>query len=337
MRSARQAGSVSLSVLALLVFCAAAGAGGILVMSTSLLHERASVAAYARRHSLEGEAELVVAILLRDPTPESDSPLDPVWTEVRTPALAGVQVKLSDISSALNPNWVQKNPLQKTGLKSLLLSIDNADALQQRREDRGFSIDLRRAYGDLFVEGALEKYFTAYGYANLNVTDEFALRKLYAARTGDEPGSELFHTRIQGLLAQKRTLRADQLREFMGIDFERLFPVINVAPCMNVHFVEPLLLSELLAYPDLKVPDPVETTRRILDARTSSELGLSDLHRIIGAPPESRIFDYFGVSTWFWKIVVANEAARVEVIAARLPGEPGAARRIQIVEQRGVK
>jgi hypothetical protein len=329
-----QEGSASVLALVLLTLLAAAAGGAAAVLQGSLRYLQASEEAAGMRRSLEREADRVVAALAADPTPASDSPLDPVWSAIAAPEGSGVVLALADVSSALDPNWVQKNVFNTTGLRSLLRSPGAADELQQRREDRGFSMDLAAAYGDLFAEGALERYGTAYGIVNVNVTDEFALRKLYVLRTGDAAAAEAFHGRVQRLLREQRILRPDELPAILGLGYDALYPVMNTEPCMNVHFLDPLILTELLAYPALAVPRPQESARAILTARTRSELSGADVAGLVGAPAASRIYQYLGVVTWFWRITVAKRNARLELVVARVPGPRGEPPRFLVVEER---
>ena len=169
-------------------------------------------------------------MIAADPTPNTDYPFDPVWTELTHVESPGVGVALQDVSSKLNANWVQKTILEKTALAALLRPGFTAQDLQQRREDKGISTDIAAEYGDLIKDEALSRYFTGYGYANLNTTDEFALRKLYEVRMGDSSGAEMFRTRWQQAMIQKKVLKRTDLREFLGLDYDRLFPVFNVEP-----------------------------------------------------------------------------------------------------------
>lgn len=331
---ASQEGSASLLVLAGLLLCAAAAAGGVLVIEFALAGERRSGRAYEARMALIKETARVIALLADDETPEADSPSDEVWRRIKEPSLEGAEVGLEDVSSALNPNWAQKSVFEKTELKSLLKGNDAADELQQRREDKGFSMDLDAAYGDLFEESALPTYFTAYGYANINTTDEFALRSLYALRTQDAAGAEIFHAKVQGLLQEKRMLTRERLRDFLGTEYDELFPVMNAEPIMNVHFMNHRVLRELLAYSELKVPDPDAAAAALLDAAGEAELGEEELKGLIGAPEESRIYQYLGVNTWFWRITVRRGTASARTIVARVPVDGGEPRKYMIVEQR---
>lgn len=333
-RRRSQEGSASVLVLVLLTLLAAAAGGGAMLLQGSLRYLRRSEDASAMRRSLEREADRVMAALAGDPTPGTDSPLDPVWSVIGVPEGEGVVLSLADVSSALDPNWVQKNVFWRTALRSLLRSAGAADELQQRREDRGFSPDLPGAYGDLFAEGVLSRYFTAYSYANINVADEFALRTLYTLRTGDAAAAEIFHKKIQQLLREQRVLRPDELQAFLGPGYDALYPVMNAEPCMNVHFLDPLILTELLAYPALNVPHPQESALAILETRMRSELSSADLLKLVAAPGKSRIYQYLGVVTWFWRLTVAKQDARLELVIARVPGPPGEPTRFLIVEER---
>jgi hypothetical protein len=327
-------GSASVAALTLLILLAAVSAGTLLVLQAALSYEKRSVTSDELKQSLEKEAQTVVQALARNPKPTADSPFDPVWDVVNRPATADTTITLTDVSSALNPNWVQKNLFQKTRLAELLRPGRTADELQQRREDKGFSTDIQAAYGDLFREGVLDKYFTGYGYANLNVTDEFALRGLYRIRTGDDARANEFHTRVQNLLMSRRVLKPEELRTFLGVVFDRVYPLICVEPMLNVHFADPLVLSELLAHPDLKVPRPAESLQQILLRRESAELTAEELGRIIGVERDNRIFQYLGVITWFWRISVTRGASRLQMVAARLPAAQGAHPRYLVIEER---
>jgi hypothetical protein len=329
-----EAGSVSIAALVLLFLLAAVAGGGALIFGASLSRERKSEEASDLRSSLLREGQRIVEELAADPTPQSDSPFDPVWSAACRPELEGASVTLADISSALNPNWVQKNVFEKTGLRGLLRPGRSADELQQRREDRGFSSNAAAAYGDLFTAVAVEKYLTTYGPVNINVTDEFALRRLYALRTGDTAASEVFHAKVQTLLRQKKILTREELRAFLAADYDRLSPVMNVEPVLNAHFVDPVILAELLGYPELKVPQPRQAAQDIMAARERSELTIGQLRGMIGAPDDSRIYQYVGAVTWFWKVSVIHPSALLTMVVARISGDPDSPARFMIIEER---
>ncbi|MGO9409232.1 MAG: hypothetical protein ACLQCB_00625 [Spirochaetia bacterium] len=333
MRWSRE-GSSTIVALTFLILMASVAAGCALILQAVFAYTRHSADRDELRHILRKEGERVIKLIAADPTPNTDYPFDPVWTELTHVESPGVGVALQDVSSKLNANWVQKTILEKTALAALLRPGFTAQDLQQRREDKGISTDIAAEYGDLIKDEALSRYFTGYGYANLNTTDEFALRKLYEVRMGDPSGAEMFRTRWQQAMIQKKVLKRTDLREFLGLDYDRLFPVFNVEPVFNVYFLDPLVLSELLSFPDFKVPKPKQTAQLILDSRHRAELPPEELRRMIGVGEENPICSYLGVVTWFWRITVSRDATRLEIIVARLPSDDGSASHFMVTEER---
>ncbi len=330
----RQGGSATIAVLAVLTVMAASAAGGALLLRASLWREWRSVEARALQRSLEAEARRVAEALTRDPTPGADSLLDPVWQEAGDSALRGATVRLEDVSSRLNPNWVQKSLLSRTGLGARLLRGCTPEELQQRREDKGFAADIESGYGDMFQPGALATYCTSFAYANANVTDEFALRRLFKERTGDELAARDFHARIQALLMEKKMLRRDDLESFFGMSLGAIYPVMNVEPLMNVHFIDAMILEQILAGPDFHVPQPAQAAAVLLAMRDGTEITSADLERMIGAPAESRIYQYIGVTTWFWRIGVRLGSSREEIVVARIPSLVESPVLYEVIEER---
>lgn len=327
-------GSTTIVALTFLILMASVAAGGALILQAAFRYTRRSSDRDELRHFLRKEGERVVKLIASDPTPDTDSLFDPVWAELAHVESPGVIVALQDVSSRLNANWVSKPILQKTALAELLRPGFTAQDLQQRREDKGISTDIAAEYGDLIKDEALPRYFTGYGFANLNTTDEFALRKLYEVRMGDPSAAEAFRTHWQQAMIQKKMLKRTDLREFLGLDYDRLFPVLNVEPTFNVHFLDSLVLSELLSFPDFKIPNPKQVAQLILDSRDRVELTTEELRRMVGVPEENAIYQYLGVVTWFWRVTVSKDASRLELIVARLPSVDGSAPHFQVVEER---
>jgi hypothetical protein len=327
-------GSTSIAALALLLLMTAVAMGEAFLLQGALSYTARSTRRQEVEFSLQAEAERVVKLLARDPTPGADCIQDPVWEKLRDNVAQGFVVTLQDVSSRLNANWVQKDILQKTALADLLQPGSTAQDLRQRREDKGLSTDLPREYGDLIRKEAIARYFTGYGYANLNTTDEFALRKLYSIRTGDHAGAEVFHTRWQDGVTQKKTLKRGDVKDLLGQDYAELYPFMNVEPTFNVHFIEPLILAELLSLSDLKIQHPALAAQRIIEARDHLELTMGALQGLIGAAGDNRIYQYLGVVTWFWRVIVVRGSAQLHVTVARIPSDDDVSPRFSVLEER---
>ena len=338
-RRAAQGGSASVAALIVLMLLATLAAASGLLLGGLQDYQKRSADRSETRARLEGVAREIAALLAGDATPQADSLLDPVWASVGRAREDGLTVSLSDLSSLLNPNWIQKAFFTRTAIRDLLAPGAGPDLLQQRREDRGFSTEIASAYGDLFREGVLDEYFSGYGYANVNTTDEFSLRRLYQIRTKDSSGAERFHALIQEALAARRVIDRKGLEELLGAAYTSLYPLVNAEPGMNAHFVPAFLVRELLAYPDWGVPHPEDAFRVLVQRRQEVELTAEELRRIIGAPEASRVYQYLGTTTWFWRIRVSSGSGgeRLEVVVARLPPQGEEPPRFVMVEERYVR
>lgn len=331
----KDSGSASPAVLAVLTLLAAALAGLSALLPAAASYERRSRSAGVERTRMEKAAAEILTSLAADPTPESDSPFDPVWSLADRES-DGIRIELRDLSSRLNPNFARKKLFTETALKGLLAPGVDPDRLQQFREEAGLSASISH-YRDFFAPGA-ERLLTCYGWANINTTDEFVLRSLHRSLCGSEPRAEAFHVRVQGLLAAGRIVASGDLAGFLGPEAGLLEPVISAVPSWNVHFLDPFLLGEILAYPAYGLEDPEKKASLLLAERGFGELSETRIAAILGLPENHSLLAYLGARTWFWEIRVATDRAELVLIAARDPraDRPGEAKRTRflIVERR---
>jgi hypothetical protein len=68
--------------------------------------------------------------------------------------------------------------------------------------------------------------------------------------------------------------------------------------------------------------------------RDKVEMTGEQLHTLIGAPGTSRIYQYLGVTTWFWKVTVKQSHETLDMVVARIPVGPDEKARFTIVERR---
>jgi hypothetical protein len=260
--------------------------------------------------------------------------MDPIFAEIE--ATEGYEIALEDISSSIGLNWVRKNVLEASGL--LRDPETSAQELQQLREDTGFHLDIQTKYAGFFGEDVfLERYFTPYGYFNINVSDEFALRKLFYIRTGDEVAAEMFHLRIQASRLKRQEgewIDAGELSDLLGIEYPRLFPLINAEPCINANFAEAEVLTILLAA--CQVKNPENKLDSILQSRLSRPLNPEAIEFIMGEDYEgTAIGQYLGSVTWFWRLRVSAPQGELIWILLRLPpGFSGPDVSLRIIEER---
>jgi hypothetical protein len=305
MKQNGDAGFASIQFLFLLVFLSALTAGtGMLVSAALKLEGRFKKTNLAMAEINRILAE-IMADLRADPSPGVNGPGDPVfaWRGKQTGAY---RVHINSLSDRLNPNFIRKNVFEKTGLSLLFNPGKNAGALQQFREDRGLFLN-PHFYGEFFSPPVYEKYFSGYGWGNINLIDEFAARSLALAITGSASEAEALREKVQTLLINRQLVSPGDLPLVLGSSYDALFPYINAEPLLNVNEVEALLLRELLAYPDYGIRDPEAKCREILERRSAGPLDAGELHQILGIDAAHPLYHYLGAVTWFWEVTIDSD------------------------------
>jgi hypothetical protein len=262
----------------------------------------------------------VLEELRADPSPGSNGPGDPVWTRNGT-SVNGYTITIDPLSDRLNPNFVRKNIFEKTALSGLLNPGETPEGLQQWREDAGLSLS-EDHYGRFFTGETANRYFSGYGWANINLTDEFAARKLALSLTGSARSAESIRGILQTLLINQEPADRKSLKAVLGSHYDEVFPFINAEPLININFVDPILLRELIAYPDYGVRSPDARCGEILRARSGGISDTGEIAELLGIDPANPLTGYLGCVTWFWKIGIAGEKGGLETILCRLPPDP---------------
>ncbi len=251
-------------------------------------------------------AESVWMQLTEDITPDSHGPNDPVWAFVK--AYKGpYALKFHDASSRLNPNWMRMSLFENTKLKNLIAPDNTPAQINNKRLEMGFVNDMVLWEPSFGVDN-LNRFFTVYSNANINVTYEASLEELYRQRVGDS-GASAFRGRIQQGLMEGKLWTREELPRILGLEAEKLYPVINTEPQMNVHFIDSFLLECLLSYPYRE--DPLKNAgliaQTILEKRKYIEISPDELRRMI-QPNENqlRVLEYLGVTTSMFILTVAE-------------------------------
>ncbi|MBN1697776.1 MAG: hypothetical protein JW881_09695 [Spirochaetales bacterium] len=330
-------GSSAISVMAIVLFLTTVFVGLSFFIQTSLRIEMIHKQEDDIKKYLISEARQVVELLSEDAEDrENDNFFQDVWGFVN----ANENVYLKDVSSYLNPNCI--DPLILEHLNKAMFPSPmklfkdeanyNQNTIKQLWIDEGIQYPLSPAYDDYFEEDILKTFCTPYSYFNFNLCYEYMLEKVCELRTGSENEARRFHDMYaQKILAEKKII--DDNRELEnwfthqhlgGRMFDQLFPIVNVEPAMNVHFMPEEILRGLLSFPPFNIKNHAGIAEQILKVREENEKGLTlkGLKSIIGSSlqyPGKRIYHYLGVFTNFWEIRVMMEESELRWIVARVP------------------
>jgi hypothetical protein len=84
---------------------------------------------------------------------------------------------------------------------------------------------------------------------------------------------------------------------------------------MNVNFIEPFILRELIACPDYGVSSPGSRYRKLLALREYQSVDTETLLDTLGIDSNNRLCYYLGSVTWFWRITFTGEDGNVACTA----------------------
>jgi hypothetical protein len=275
---------------------------------------------------------LVIDAIRNDPSADVQDFADPVWSW-HEKTQDGCTITVNPVSDRLNLNFVRKNLFDKTALARLFLPGKTSADLQQYREDNGLFLS-SSAYEAFFIPANLDRYFSCYGWANINLIDEFAARTLASSLTGSDQAAEGLRNTIETLLLNRKIAAPEDLRMLLGINYAELFPFINAEPLMNINHIDPGLLRELLAYPDYHIAAPEERLAEVLARREWAGITREDIPLILGIASDHVLVHYLGSVTWFWEITVADTRKTLRTVLCGLPPESGLSIEYQIIEQR---
>ena len=271
---------------------------------------------------LKAEVASIIKQLKSDPTPASDSPIDPVWNYIEGQSGKYEYLKLSDVSSRINPNWIRSVFFERTDLKKFLLNGVSSDMLKDHRNETGFVMDIYSSYSELIDPEALDALFTPYSYINVNTDYEYVLKDMYELLTGDSGRAEAFHSFITSALSEKHIITSEELLNAVGNDYKAIYPIISTLPEMNVHFIPEFILKQVLAYPygGEGIENSSSILNTLLSLRMSNEITTEDLSELIETEGlQERVFQHLGTKTWFWKVEIATKKIAIEAIIMCVP------------------
>lgn len=272
--------------------------------------------------ALQHEVKAIIDQLNKDPTPWSDSPFDPVHDYISRQSEKYEYLKLTDVSSRINPNWVRSVFFKKTDLKNLLKNGVSPDSFRDYRNEIGSVMDMVSGYSGLIGSDALEKYFTPYSFLNVNTAYEYVLRDMYALITGNSDTADNFHTFIAGALSEKHIITEKELNHAAAKDYDAIYPVISTLPEMNIHFIPEFILKQVINYPygGKKIENSSSIVDTLLAVRRNEEVTPEKLHNLIDTKGlQKRVFQHLGTKTWFWKLEIETRKTAVEAIIVCFP------------------
>lgn len=263
---------------------------------------------------LRERADLLLDMFSEDPTPDADSRWDPVWDHI----LLDGGVRLEDLSSRLGLLWIRREPMETVDPFVSGLSFTEFQTL---RTSSPLIEEISPLYDHLFKPSRID-LFTGYGYFDVHVSDELMLQRVVLERTGDKELAFSFRTwcakrRMEREQERLVPISPQELRAALGVAYEDLFPLISVAPPLNVNFVDEQIMRLLASHYGI----PSHVVETIARWRDRGEISSEMLDELL-EPYRTTFFPfYFGTKTWIWKLTLKEEDVTLVRLIARIPEE----------------
>ena len=170
-----------------------------------------------------------------DVSSEGDSLFDSVWDRNNSTE-DGYLITLESLSGKINLNFLDSKVLLESGLPSVFNDSKSIIEIENLRSER-----LLYSYEeikDYISEENFSKYFSFYGFANINIMNATSLELLVNYLTDSFYGTELNQKR-NILLANKQLIKTEtEYNLFCGINYSEIFPYINLDAAINVNFID---------------------------------------------------------------------------------------------------
>jgi hypothetical protein len=111
---------------------------------------------------------------------------------------------------------------------------------------------------------------------------------------------------------------------------DKLFPLVNEFPRMNVNMVNPDILRPLIMRSSFKIEKPNEKADALINKLRGGPVLQADISSVLKIPVNHPLMGYFGTKTAFWKIhFVMSPSLKVEAVVAAIPKKDGAIQEIE--------
>jgi len=288
-------GFVEFSAVLLLFFIAAVIAGGVLYASSAMTFSRTD------KNDFD---EKLAADLLLDKIIEKIQPLrlymyDDENNEIITSLCREYDnygLQFADVSSGYHLDFLSDEDVADNNIVKFLFHDNTGAGFTAWRDKNGLSAS-KTAWKEFIKEEAWA-FCVSYGWLHKDDAESFAFRSIRKTFSTAAP--------------------------------DKLFPLVNYFPRMNVNMVNPDMLRPLIMRGSFKVEKPVEKADALISKLRGGPVLHSDISSVLKIPANHPLMGYFGTKTAFWKVYFAiSPSLRVEAVVAAIPKKDGGVQEIQ--------
>lgn len=218
-----------------------------------------------------------------------------------------LEIELIELSSKINPNFVDFTIFKEPYLKHFLKDQYNWRDLYQFREEKGLLNDISPYYR--FFKDDMD-ILTNYNLPNINNMSDDIAQKLYSLYSNDDARSHSFkervvQNRINGTILDERTYRT-----FLTGFNPSIANIITTTPAWNVNYIDQNILRALITkkYRDRNIDGFVNKRETLLRLRETKYIKKDEIESLLQLKPhEQSILTYLGDRTTFYLIRITNK------------------------------
>ncbi len=225
-----------------------------------------------------------------------------------------ITIEIRDISSKLNPNFMDFTLFNHPLLRDKLTELTTWQHLHDLREEIGLTGNIRE-YDHFFKEN--DELFTLFNLPNINNASDVMVEYFYNEFMENPSKAfsfrkKIVYNRITGHFYDE----VSYSHLFYAFDFEGdIRNYFTIIPTWNVNFVPEILLKVLLnkKYNGRRIVNREEKLRQILELREKKEITMPKLKNILKLEDSQKsILTYLGDKTTFWEIDVTDKSHKLK-------------------------
>jgi hypothetical protein len=288
-------GAIEFNAVLLLFFIAAAVAGGVLYAATGMTYMQTNASDFDSKLAADQLLDAIVAEMqpLRlYPYDDKDSS---VIADLRR-KYGDHGLEFTDVSSGYNLNFLSDADLTDSNIARYLFTDNTGAGFSTWLRTNGMSL-AKDGWRELVKEEAWDSV-VSYGWLHKSGIESFAFRNISESFAVASP--------------------------------DKLFPLVNDFPRMNVNMVEPDMLRPLIMRSSYRIERPREKADTLASRLRGGPVLHADISSTLNIPVGHPLMGYFGTKTAFWKIrFTMPPSLMVEAIVAAIPKKDGAVQEIE--------
>ncbi|MDR2943312.1 MAG: hypothetical protein LBV17_12060 [Treponema sp.] len=205
-------------------------------------------------------------------------------------------LEFTDVSSGYHLDFLSDEDMADNNITQYLFRDNTGSGFTAWRNTNGLSVS--KAPWREFIKDEAWTSCVSYGWVHKDNTESFAYRSISKSFAVTAP--------------------------------DKLFPLVNAFPRMNINMINPDMLRPLIMRSSFKIEKPKEKADDLISRLRNDPVLYADISSILKIPASHPLMGYLGTKTAFWKLrFVMRPSLTVEAVVAAIPLKNGSVQEIE--------